>query len=62
MLVFQIFVVVIVYLKKIILNNKYGKLKFIESYREQAPVRHDVNVVWDLAVHDLSILFYLIIK
>ncbi len=32
----------------------------IESYREQAPVRKDVNVVWDLAVHDLSILFYLL--
>ena len=48
------------YIKKIIDNKKYGKLLEIESYREQAPVRKDVNVVWDLAVHDLSILFYLL--
>ena len=48
------------YIKKIIESNKFGKLNEIESYREQAPVRKDVNVVWDLAVHDLSILFYLL--
>ena len=48
------------YIKKIIYNNKFGRLLEIESYREQAPVRKDVNVVWDLAVHDLSILFYLL--
>ncbi len=48
------------YIKKIIETNKFGKLNEIESYREQAPVRKDVNVVWDLAVHDLSILFYLL--
>ena len=48
------------YIKKIIENKKYGKLLEIESYREQAPIRKDVNVVWDLAVHDISILFYLL--
>ena len=48
------------YIKKIIENKKYGKLLEIESYREQAPIRKDVNVVWDLAVHDVSILFYLL--
>ena len=48
------------YLKKIILTNKYGKLKSIESYREQAPVRHDVNVIWDLGIHDVSIMNYLL--
>ncbi len=48
------------YIKKIIESNRFGKLNEIESYREQAPVRKDVNVVWDLAVHDLSILFYLL--
>ncbi len=48
------------YIKKIIDNNKYGKLLEIESYREQAPIRKDVNVVWDLAVHDISILSYLL--
>ena len=48
------------YIKKIIESNKFGRLIDVESYREQAPVRKDVNVVWDLAVHDLSILFYLL--
>ncbi len=48
------------YIKKIIEKNKFGKLIEIESYREQAPIRKDVNVVWDLAVHDLSILNYLL--
>ena len=50
------------YLKKIIHNNKFGKLIEIESYREQAPIRDDTNVVWDLSVHDISILMYLINK
>ena len=48
------------YIKKIIENKKFGKLLEIESYREQAPIRKDVNVVWDLAVHDVSILSYLL--
>ena len=48
------------YIKNVIETNKFGRLIDIESYREQAPVRKDVNVVWDLAVHDLSILFYLL--
>ncbi len=48
------------FIRKVIENNRFGKLDEIESYREQAPVRKDVNVVWDLAVHDLSILFYLL--
>jgi len=48
------------YIKKIIENKKFGRLLEIESYREQAPIRQDVNVVWDLAVHDISILFYLL--
>ena len=50
------------YLKKIINNNKFGKLIEIESYREQAPIRNDTNVVWDLSVHDVSILMYLMNK
>ena len=48
------------YIKKIIKDKKFGKLLEIESYREQAPIRKDVNVVWDLAVHDISILTYLL--
>ena len=48
------------YIKKILENKKFGKLLEVESYREQAPTRKDVNVVWDLAVHDISILTYLL--
>ena len=47
-------------LKKIIKNKKFGKLNEIESYREQAPIRKDADVVWDLGVHDISILKYLL--
>ena len=48
------------YIKNIIKNKKFGKLKSIESYREQAPVRTDTNVLWDLSIHDISIIEYLI--
>ena len=48
------------FIKKIIDKKKYGKLLRVESYREQAPIRKDVNVIWDLAVHDISILYYLL--
>ena len=44
------------FIKKIINDKKYGKLLEIESFREQAPIRHDADVVWDLGVHDISIL------
>ena len=50
------------YVKKIIETKKYGNLIGIESFREQAPIRNDCNVVWDLSVHDLSILNYLLNK
>ena len=48
------------YIKEIIKKKKYGKLLEIESFREQAPIRKDANVVWDLGVHDISILRYLL--
>ena len=50
------------FIKKIIKTNKYGKILEIESFREQAPVRNDVNVIWDLGTHDVSILTYLLKK
>ena len=50
------------YIKKIIQQKKLGKLLEIESYREQAPIRRDANVIWDLCVHDISILKYLLDK
>ena len=48
------------YIKDILKQKKYGKLLEIESFREQAPVRKDANVIWDLGVHDISILRYLL--
>lgn len=50
------------YIKNIINQNKYGKILEIESFREQAPVRNDTNVIWDLTTHDISILTYLLNK
>ena len=44
------------FIKKIIKDKKYGKVLEIESFREQAPIRQDADVVWDLGVHDISIL------
>jgi len=48
------------YVKNVIDKKKFGKLKSIESYREQAPVRTDTNVLWDLSIHDISIIKYLL--
>ena len=48
------------FIKKIYDSRKLGKLKSVESYREQAPVRNDTNVIWDLSIHDISILNYLL--
>ena len=50
------------FIKKVINKNIYGKILEIESYREQAPVRKDANVIWDLGTHDVSILSYLLKK
>ena len=46
------------YLKKMISSNKYGKPYSLEFIREQAPIREDCNVLWDLGIHDISILNY----
>ena len=50
------------FIKKIIDKKEYGNILEIESYREQAPVRRDANVIWDLCTHDISILNFLIKK
>ena len=50
------------FIKKIIDKKEYGNILQIESYREQAPVRRDANVIWDLCTHDISILNFLIEK
>ena len=50
------------YMCNIITSKKYGKILEIESFREQAPIRKDADVVWDLGVHDISILNYLLVS
>ena len=50
------------FIKNIIKKNTYGKIHEIESFREKAPVRKDVNVIWDLCTHDISIFTYLLKK
>jgi predicted dehydrogenase len=50
-------------MKEIVDSGKLGKLFFIDSVRINLGLfRHDVNVVWDLAPHDLSIVDYLLGK
>ena len=46
------------FLKKVISSKRYGEIIEIESFREQAPIRKDTNVIWDLGTHDISILTY----
>lgn len=53
----------VVKMKEIAESGKLGKLLFIDSVRINLGLfRHDVNVVWDLAPHDLSIVDYLLGK
>jgi len=48
-------------IKQIIDSGELGDLYFIDSVRINLGMfQHDVNVVWDLAPHDLSILDYLV--
>jgi predicted dehydrogenase len=48
-------------MKEIVDSGKLGKLFFIDSVRINLGLfQHDVNVVWDLAPHDLSIVDYLL--
>jgi len=51
------------YLKKIILQKKIGKIKYISFQRQNfGPIRSDVSSFLDLATHDISILSYLLNK
>lgn len=48
-------------IKQIIDSGEIGELYFIDSVRINLGMfQHDVNVVWDLAPHDLSILDHLV--
>jgi predicted dehydrogenase len=48
-------------IKKLITNDSLGQIKYFDSTRINLGLfQHDVNVLWDLASHDISILLYLI--
>ena len=50
-------------IKKLLDNNAIGDVLFIEAQRlNLRTFRKDVNVIWDLAVHDISIIQYLLEK
>ncbi|MBN8704156.1 MAG: Gfo/Idh/MocA family oxidoreductase [Bacteroidetes bacterium] len=48
-------------IKQMIVNNEIGNLKYFDSTRINLGLfQPDVNVLWDLAPHDISILNYLL--
>ncbi len=50
----------VIKLKELVDSGELGELCYISSTRlNLGPVRHDVNVLWDLAPHDVSIMLYL---
>jgi predicted dehydrogenase len=50
-------------IKQLLTDDALGKLYYYDSTRVNLGLfQHDVNVVWDLAPHDLSIIDYLIQK
>ncbi len=49
------------YLRDLIVRGEVGRVLYCHAERTAlGPIRQDVNVLWDLAPHDLSILFYLL--
>ena len=51
------------YIKKIIDSNKLGKVRYINLQRQNfGPIRNKVSAVFDLATHDVSILYYILNK
>ncbi|MEK7724266.1 MAG: Gfo/Idh/MocA family oxidoreductase, partial [Acidobacteriota bacterium] len=48
-------------MKEIITSGRLGELYYFDSVRVNLGLfQHDVNVIWDLASHDLSIMNYLL--
>ncbi len=51
------------FIKRLIKKKKLGKILYLNFQRQNlGPVRNDVNVQYDLATHDLSILIYFFSK
>jgi predicted dehydrogenase len=50
-------------IQNILNSGELGNIKYINSVRGNLGIfRSDVNVVWDLAIHDISIIYYLLKK
>jgi predicted dehydrogenase len=48
-------------IKDLVEKNELGKIKYFDSVRINLGIfQHDINVLWDLAPHDLSILNYIL--
>jgi predicted dehydrogenase len=48
-------------IREVITDDSFGKLQYYDSTRVNLGLfQHDVNVMWDLAVHDLSIMDFVI--
>lgn len=48
-------------MKEVIEKNELGKIKYFDSVRINLGIfQHDINVVWDLAPHDISILNFIL--
>ena len=49
------------YIKNVINKNELGTIRYLHFQRRNlGPVRKDVNVLWDLSPHDISMLLYFI--
>ena len=48
-------------IQELVANNELGDIYYYDSVRVNLGLfQHDVNVIWDLAVHDLSIMDYVL--
>jgi len=48
-------------LRQCVKSSAFGHVYYLHSTRTNlGPIRHDVNAIWDLAPHDISIFNYLL--
>ncbi|QQG40340.1 MAG: Gfo/Idh/MocA family oxidoreductase [Candidatus Levyibacteriota bacterium] len=51
----------VIYIKNLLLKRALGKIRHLHFQRRSlGPIRKDVNVLWDLAPHDFSMLLYFV--
>lgn len=47
------------FIKELIDRNELGNIRYLHFQRRNlGPIRQDINVLWDLAAHDISMLLY----